>query len=552
MRQLPFVIAAITVGCGGIAVVDPVAEDGGSGGFLTVSSSSRVSSSASTGGSGGHEGGAPPIPPLVEEKLGNVPMSTLVSFTIPQGTFGFTAVAKIADKTTRIGFDQLHAPDSAILVAGGMIAGTAQYYQYYGSDVLAVPQTDDPQAMPLMTGTWQISMRSDDSVPSADLSIWRRQSLDGFFHGGRIDVNLFIAQGAPATLTSMQPVLAEAFSGYAGLELGNVGFQSLPPEYATISDANALQAFWETAGAPGKPALNVIVTGFIDIPGVAGFSPGAPALSLEHGTSQSGVVMMLNDPSIDWMVLAHEAGHFSGLMHTSELIGGVGDKLTDTPFCPNADLDPFSCPDQDNLMFPYGSVSLLRQLSSKQEAVIQASALHRGAVEAGGGFPEPLGVDGGSMDGAAVASSGTPSAAERSLSDGSPATAARWKSGLDAGTVALLTGHWCAHGASAPDHVGVLRERVGDGELFALSMNREVPAYARMRALIALDRGAPTNDQLGAIHALAMDTAEAALVRIGALRTLRSQAPIRAGLLGRRLATDPDAVVSATARRMLP
>src|SRR5690606_3147803 len=147
--------------------------------------------------------------------------------------------------------------------------------------------------------------------------------------------------------------------------------------------------------------INVIVVAMIDSPGVGGFSPGAPALALEHGTSQSGVVVLPFDQLVDWMVLAHEAGHFSGLMHTSEFTG-LADRLSDTPSCTTVELDPQSCADRDNLMFPYGSLSIQRLLTPQQETVLQASALYRGAVEPGGGFPEPLDAND-DFDGAALA-----------------------------------------------------------------------------------------------------------------------------------------------------
>src|SRR5690606_6961239 len=110
---------------------------------------------------------------------------------------------------------------------------------------------------------------------------------------------------------------------------------------------------------------------------------------LQHGTIMSGLAMTAQSLLEDAHVLRHETGHFAGLVHTSEQEVGLGDRLADTPFCDDVLTQGLGCPDAEYLMFPF-AVPGATLLSPKQEVVIQASPLYRGAVEENGGFAEPL------------------------------------------------------------------------------------------------------------------------------------------------------------------
>src|SRR5690606_30231196 len=128
---------------------------------------------------------------------------------------------------------------------------------------------------------WTIRAASTDLEP-VDMTIWRRQTLDGAFHGGVIDVNVFIVDGAVSQRYAGDVVEA-AFSDYAGLGLGEVAFFTLPSTFAVLDESTYFSVFTQTTGAPGRPALNVIYTHEI-ASGALGYSPQAPALPLLHGT----------------------------------------------------------------------------------------------------------------------------------------------------------------------------------------------------------------------------------------------------------------------------
>ncbi len=95
-----------------------------------------------------------------------------------------------------------------------------------------------------------------------------------------------------------------------------------------------------------------------DLVGRAGSLPGPAGL---HGTVYSGVVAgtstLREDPEYMALILVHEAAHFMGLRHTSELFDeeyafGRVDPLSDSPSCADVASTMEICPDYPNLMFP--------------------------------------------------------------------------------------------------------------------------------------------------------------------------------------------------------
>lgn len=121
-----------------------------------------------------------------------------------------------------------------------------------------------------------------------------------------------------------------------------------------------------SAGAR-DPALNLFFVADIagmedgEVQALAGGTPGPPGM---HGTGASGIAiatdMLLPRPAQLGRTLAHEIGHYLGLLHTTEADGAEADALGDTPRCPTTadrDLDNqlngSECADYDaeNLMF---------------------------------------------------------------------------------------------------------------------------------------------------------------------------------------------------------
>ena len=267
---------------------------------------------------------------------------------------------------------------------------------------------------------------------------------------------------------------------------------------------------------------------------------------------QSALVMMITgDSNLDRVVLRHEAGHFAGLMHTTEIDVGA-DALADTPQCSDVEQQLFNCPDFDNLMFPFANEFSPMQTSEGQETIVQASAIYRGAVEPGGGFAEPL-------DQAMAKWQSPPEREPTGSSLVSSELAAKVKhvalSATDTGWRAhasspaipsLLGAAWCG---TTPSNGYDVLEALGaqPDELIAIGLDPSAPAHVRLRALAGAGRLTPSLDGLDTLERLAADRGLPRLVRIGALDGLSHAAPSRLHALA--LHADADPVVATVASR---
>jgi len=504
--------------CGGIATMsDDDVGQGGAGAAPSPASATVVVSSSATVGGGGvggmsPRGGAPPIPPLVSEDYGSVTVGEELLIEVPDNALGFTVYASAPSNADSIGIERIVAPNDTVLVQDFVVPGTLSGYLRPGIVTAAVPVSDAAEAMPPMPGTWKVTLASETDLEAADFQFWYRQTLDGEFHGGLIDINVFMVPGA-GTEESVTDLLHLAFDDWAGgLNVGEVSFFALSSEFSIVTEANYFDLFAASAPAAGKPALNFLLVDFIDLESEPlGFSPGAPALPLEHGTLQSGVVVTLADfPALDRVVFRHETGHFAGLFHTTEIEVGYGDKLSDTPVCANV-LDLFeSCPDFDNLMFPFANPDNPMLMSDGQDAVVRGSALYRGAVEKNGGFPEPLArVAGGDGD--------------DDSATGESRAPLPWSSrgALPARAERLLAGHWCHRARVSPARLLAQIPGVDPAALLAVGQDPLAPDYVRMRALSVagrMDRSATMQTALAAIKS---DATIGRRVRVGARVGLR-------------------------------
>ncbi|WP_437683577.1 hypothetical protein [Sorangium sp. So ce131] len=558
-------LAALAAGaCGGKVVVDGFAPEGAGGaGAASSAVSSAAVTSASSSGAGGDpgEGGAPPIAPLVEEDFGEVAFGVPVGVELPPGTLGFTAIAELPSSPSTfdvIGIEQIVGPSGRLHAADYSLPGTWALFYNYGIGTAAVPQTGTDAAVPFVPGTYWITLGDGGTgvAPrSARLKVWRRQTLDGRFHGGRIDVNAFIA-GNAVSEEYLESALRTAYHGFVGLRIGQITFHRLGREWAYVDEAVVPLLLEQTAGAPGRPALNVIAVSAFggEIANASGVTPSVPAVAVQHGTHLSGIVVSLfGEPTADTVILRHELGHFAGLFHTTEFEPDFGDPLDDTLRCDDVMSKLESCPDYDNIMFPTGG-DFSARMTPQQRTVVQASTFYRGIVEDGGGAADPLPTD-----------PGTPARGSRS----SPPTGGdapapghghgAWAAALPPRAATLLAGHFCGHSAAAgADFFALLRAAGGAdlAPLLAVGRDPAAPVQVRARALAAAGRAAaelhvaaPAARAVADLQALAADPRQPRGARLGAIQGVASASPAAARALAARLVADPDDVVERVALR---
>ncbi len=542
-------------GAGGTTVTGGTAGGGGT----------TTTTTTTAGGSGGAvDPWAGPIESLKELDLGDVTFGAQKNIPIPDKTLGFTIQAEGQDAAAVVGVYRLRPPiGGSVILDFAMVGHTNQTFgglQFIGA---ADPQSDSADAWPVKAGTWKATLGSDNnSGTSAHLRAWVRRTSDGVFHGGVLDVNLFVVQGA-ATQSYLNQVM-DKFFPYVGLAKGTVTMYSPDPSYATINSVDEYRALLQTsAPLPDAPAINLfVVDDFSDAAyggaiGVAGGIPGSP---MRHGTPQSGLAYQpTGDTGYDATILMHEIGHLGGLFHTTEFAITETDPLSDTSECAHATIvnNPDACADKTNVMFPiaYGATTF----SPSQLNVLRGSALYRGILEDGGVAAEPLPF---------VASGGAPAAAI--LDDALPSGVRAMPKSPDA-LERALGALWCGGGFDAAA-LGIARDPSAvlaratpanaAARLRAIALDTTSPVLLRKRALRLYFKAAKGDgkeaEAIETLLALAADGPIASVaerrLRTAALRLLREIQPAAPAAFTKRIAAtiaasiaSSDALVAAVA-----
>lgn len=226
--------------------------------------------------------------------------------------------------------------------------------------------------------------------------------------GTEIDLNIYLvdigfsAAQAPGN-ANMQAVL-DAFEGIyqsAGVSIGEVRFFDIGGQdaanFGVIRSQEAVGQVLTRTRAPGDTlddalSLNIVFIQTFALPGgggVLGISQGLPGPAGLHGTQASGVVFtseflggrfrdgsgqVVDGNNYTGIVMAHEAGHYLGLFHTTEQNQRSTDPIQDTPACTGGQNFPTGCPDWTNLMFPLAGPDHT-VVTDEQQSVIRANPL---------------------------------------------------------------------------------------------------------------------------------------------------------------------------------
>ncbi len=529
-------------------------SNGGNGGApgVTVSNSS-VSSTSSTVTTVGVGGGGPG---LVEEVVQEGVTGGTIALDALPDTLGITALATADDPFAEISFPSVTAPSGSVVVSGVVPSNTYEWL-WYGALGIETPQIEHPETFPLAQGPWTFGFESSSPMR---VGLWRRSTIDGQFHGGVLDVNVYSPEGLISENDTLDK-LAIAFDDWGGIELGNVAFYTVPEEFFVVNDDNLFLYLDETKVAQTRPALNLMATALIEgsLEGAAGFSVGIPGVGMWHGTNSSGVFWMPSGEDYDPIIMRHEAGHFGGLFHTTEFVPGFGDPLSDTPQCADIKGLGQSCPDWNYIMHPAGGSGA--GLISQQEArVLQGGSLYRGVYAPGEQPMVPYGppLDGSEVQGKRASARDLEQARANANARGRhPIQHGTWAARVSPAIAMSLAGVGCPLGSGADYFTELasmgLAGAKGRVTLLAIAQDDTAPPFVQRRALLLLGRlleAEPDAASELALEAITRDPSRAELTRQGALRALERASIVDAQRLALDLRDDADLLVRRTARAL--
>ncbi|MSP25667.1 MAG: hypothetical protein EXR75_10985 [Myxococcales bacterium] len=479
--------------------------------------------------------------------LGKIVSDVVTPFAVTADTLGFTVLVKSGAPYGRMGVRELSPPMSAPVIEDFTIPGVAREFSGYGLTAAGVPQSDALGAMPaVMPGTWNVTIGDPTFAEnSGDVSVWSRKTKDGLFHGGKLDVNVFLIGGV-TTEAYVTSTLAASFGNYVGISLGDVAFYPLDAKFSVIDEMNYFDLMQASSPAVKTPALNVFVVWAFagELQDAIGIAAGIPGLGIAHGSNVSGVAWSPFDPNLDPLIFRHEAGHLAGLFHTTEiLLGTGGDALADTPSCPDVEQLLGGCPDAMNIMFPYAN-DANAAFTSMQAQVIRGSTLYRSYFDDSQSPAKIKGGEKGAGDGAADGE-------EHGVSRDATRSGGAWRSRLGR-AASFATAHWCTHGKHRFDHSKRLAQLASEAELLGTALDDDAPELVRVRSARALAHA--KRPGRGALERLVRDLAAPRRVRLAALDTLVTLAPradSSAALLARGFASDADADMARYAHRMM-
>ncbi|MCB9506430.1 MAG: hypothetical protein H6700_05580 [Myxococcales bacterium] len=339
-------------------------------------------------------------------------------FRIPAGAQGFSIVAYTPGASTTLaslvdpaGFPHDLVTDEDLLRYHPAGLATAFGFPVEADQILIPPAPS--QAFLLQSGEWEL--RADTGGRKVCVSIAVTET-----RGTRLELNVIAVglEGMDAAALATNPDWNEALEVAAAIwaradvdiALDTIRYtdidRTVAGRFAIISDWNDFADLVSTSEAPSSAAedalrVNVFVNrgfaGSVGQYGLLGISMGAPGAIGVHGTEASGLVFGIADylgvdsipsPSdgeftgaeLIGFTLAHELGHFLGLLHTTER-SGESDGLDDTPGCPGISaLGPrglTTCGDADNLMFPVVLPDSAGEISPMQRESVAPNPLLR-------------------------------------------------------------------------------------------------------------------------------------------------------------------------------
>jgi hypothetical protein len=310
--------------------------------------------------------------PILTVELGPKPVGERFEFKIPSNVIGVNIIGRGAGIES---FADLISPNKQNVITGSIPFNGDHETTISFTGAIAVggaPLSNHPDAMPLLAGLW--AGRFQGEPGNVNVTIHMQSTPDGKFHGGALDVNLFVPDGleiegetVSAAIAANSPAIRDRMQAFDrqlkslyGIDLGNIAYYKLPASARDLSDeARLMTSIRATRAATTARALNIVLAEASEGQDWWGIALGIPGAANLLGSDASGIALATvpeADADMEGAVLAHEAGHFFGLSHLSEFEAGGNDPLEDTAQCPGITLQNFQrCPDAENVMAAAGA-----------------------------------------------------------------------------------------------------------------------------------------------------------------------------------------------------
>jgi hypothetical protein len=326
--------------------------------------------------------------------------ASIFEFQVPPEAISFSVIADGADPTARFALAQMIAPNGKAIYNLNNPEDSAFFWVPVGPPGGETVLFPNAPRVTLVPGKYQMSWVSDRAGSARFSVLFKRQS--GVVQAGSLPLVFLFTPGGVlnARSASTDQAFQQALMGFqqiyaaGGITVGPVKYVDVTgpnaQSYVVIDSEDELNQLFTLANDSPENGLHFFMVDQITFGGSSGGTilgssggiPGPPSFpGLLHGgvavsasfLRQSGGAALLAT------VIAHEAGHYLGLFHTSESRGTSHDPLLDTLECPSTNdrddngvvaLGECNGQGNDNLMFWQAGDNKVNKLSNDQRFVL--------------------------------------------------------------------------------------------------------------------------------------------------------------------------------------